>query len=101
MKCYRGAEVVSGVTVDNLPSAACQTQLAFLTAVFLLWHGSKVEENKVKRGSKWILCDVTQDATPLTLGQEFSGYVQQVDNGIRRIEAALPWLYELAAGQYC
>jgi fumarate hydratase class II len=48
--------------------------------------------------SKLISCDVTQDATPLTLGQEFSGYVQQVNNGIRRIEAALPWLYELAAG---
>jgi len=39
-----------------------------------------------------------QDATPLTLGQEFSGYSQQVMNGIRRVESSLPWLYELAAG---
>lgn len=40
----------------------------------------------------------TQDATPLTLGQEFSGYVKQVENGIRRIESCLPALYELAQG---
>jgi len=40
----------------------------------------------------------TQDATPLTLGQEFSGYVQQIDNGIERIEQALPRLFELAQG---
>jgi fumarate hydratase class II len=40
----------------------------------------------------------TQDATPLTLGQEFSGYAQQVRNGIARIEAALPRLLELAQG---
>ncbi len=40
----------------------------------------------------------TQDATPLTLGQEFSGYVQQVENGIRRIEMTLPMLMELAQG---
>ena len=40
----------------------------------------------------------TQDATPLTLGQEFSGYAHQVANGIARIEAALPRIYELAQG---
>src|SRR5688500_8553261 len=40
----------------------------------------------------------TQDATPLTLGQEFSGYARQVRAGIERIEAALPGLYELAQG---
>ena len=39
-----------------------------------------------------------QDATPLTLGQEFSGYAKQVENGIARIEAALPRLHELAQG---
>ena len=38
------------------------------------------------------------DATPLTLGQEFSGYVQQLTNGLERIDAALPRLYELALG---
>ncbi|MPT47760.1 MAG: class II fumarate hydratase [Sphingobium sp.] len=40
----------------------------------------------------------TQDATPLTLGQEFSGYAKQVENGIARIESTLPALMELAQG---
>ncbi len=40
----------------------------------------------------------TQDATPLTLGQEFSGYAQQVENGIARIEQTLPGLMQLAQG---
>jgi fumarate hydratase class II len=40
----------------------------------------------------------TQDATPLTLGQEFSGYARQVEAGIERIELALPGLYQLAQG---
>ena len=40
----------------------------------------------------------TQDATPLTLGQEFSGYVQQIKNGIERIEMTLPALMQLAQG---
>ncbi len=40
----------------------------------------------------------TQDATPLTLGQEFSGYAQQVANGIERIELTMPKLMELAQG---
>jgi fumarate hydratase class II len=39
-----------------------------------------------------------QDATPLTLGQEFSGYVAQLRHGDRHIRAALPHLYELALG---
>src|SRR3954464_9945144 len=40
----------------------------------------------------------TQDATPLTLGQEFSGYTKQVENGIERVEQPLPRLMELAQG---
>lgn len=40
----------------------------------------------------------TQDATPLTLGQEFSGYAAQVGNGIARLRATLPGLCELAQG---
>jgi fumarate hydratase class II len=40
----------------------------------------------------------TQDATPLTLGQEFSGYAAQVENGVRRIELTLPDLMQLAQG---
>nr|WP_321457510.1 class II fumarate hydratase [uncultured Cohaesibacter sp.] len=39
-----------------------------------------------------------QDATPLTLGQEFSGYTAMVENGIRRVSSALPALYALAQG---
>jgi fumarate hydratase class II len=39
-----------------------------------------------------------QDAVPLTLGQEFGGYVAQLDADIARIEMALPGLYELAIG---
>src|SRR5918996_5776389 len=39
-----------------------------------------------------------QDAVPLTLGQEFSGYVAQLDDGLRRLHEALPGLYELAIG---
>ena len=40
----------------------------------------------------------TQDATPLTLGQEFSGYATQVKYGVSRVEATLPRLYQLAQG---
>ncbi len=40
----------------------------------------------------------TQDATPVTLGQEFSGYTQQIDNGIKRIEQTLADLMQLAQG---
>jgi fumarate hydratase class II len=38
------------------------------------------------------------DAVPLTLGQEFSGYVQQLDNDMKRLELVLDGLYELALG---
>ena len=39
-----------------------------------------------------------QDATPLTLGQEFSGYVAQLDHGLARLQDALKYLYELPLG---
>jgi len=39
-----------------------------------------------------------QDATPLTLGQEISGWAAQLDHAIRNVESALPHLYELALG---
>ncbi|WP_078129982.1 class II fumarate hydratase [Leptospira alexanderi] len=39
-----------------------------------------------------------QDATPLTLGQEFSGYVQQLNYNIARVKAVLPAVYRLALG---
>ncbi len=40
----------------------------------------------------------TQDATPLTLGQEFSGYVAQLDYGLRRVKDSTDYLFELAQG---
>src|SRR5678816_4212051 len=42
--------------------------------------------------------DSLQDAVPLTLGQEFSGYVAQLDGGLARIQATLSGLYEIALG---
>lgn len=39
-----------------------------------------------------------QDATPLTLGQEFSGYAAQIEGGIARVESVMPRLYQLAQG---
>ncbi len=39
-----------------------------------------------------------QDATPLTLGQEFSGYAKQIEYGLARVEATMPRLMELAQG---
>jgi len=60
----------------------------------------KVLDQKAKAFSKIIKIGRThlQDATPLTLGQEFSGYAAQIAKGIKRLEASLPDLYELAQG---
>jgi len=57
-------------------------------------------DKKAKEFSKIIKIGRThlQDATPLTLGQEFSGYVTQVAYGIERIKTTLPRLYQLAQG---
>lgn len=54
---------------------------------------SKAFKNIVKTGRTHFM-----DATPLTLGQEFSGYVQQIDNSIRAIKNALEVVRELALG---
>ncbi len=54
---------------------------------------SKEFESIVKIGRTHL-----QDATPLTLGQEFSGYVAQLEQGEKHLHAALPHLYELALG---
>lgn len=61
-------------------------------------HGAL--EGKAKGFDKIIKIGRThlQDATPLTLGQEFSGYAQQVAFGIQRVQATLPRLYPLAQG---
>ena len=54
---------------------------------------SKEFKNIVKVGRTHL-----QDATPLTLGQEFSGYHTQLKNCIKRIESALQEIYSLAQG---
>lgn len=57
----------------------------------------EVKENEFKNIIK-IGRTHLMDAVPLTLGQEFGGYVQMLSNGLDRINAALPRLYELALG---
>jgi fumarate hydratase class II len=58
-----------------------------------LHEKEKKFKNTIKIGRTHLM-----DATPVTLGQEFSGYVQQLINGLERIQAALPRLHELALG---
>ncbi|MFD2173692.1 class II fumarate hydratase [Rhodobacter lacus] len=58
-----------------------------------LWAKSEEFKDIIKIGRTH-----TQDATPLTLGQEFSGYATQVDRGIERVKLALTHIYELAQG---
>lgn len=53
----------------------------------------KAFDNIVKIGRTHL-----QDATPLTLGQEFSGYAKQIEFGIQRVKATLPRLHQLAQG---
>jgi len=87
---------------DTYPTAmhiACAEQVAkeLMPALEHLHAALKVKEaafaNIIKIGRTH-----TQDATPLTLGQEFGGYRQQVANGVRRIKDSLAGLYELAQG---
>jgi len=65
-----------------------------------LAHMAEALENKAKDWKDIIKNGRThlQDATPVTLGQEFSGYAQQMRNGIDRITEALARLYPLAQG---
>jgi fumarate hydratase class II len=57
-------------------------------------HKKSIEFNTVVKIGRTHL----MDATPLTLGQEFSGYVSQLDHGLKAIEHTLPHLSELALG---
>ncbi len=61
-------------------------------------HGALVEKQKAFDHIIKIGRTHTQDATPLTLGQEFSGYAAQVASAIERIELTLPGLLQLAQG---
>src|SRR5688572_14190307 len=78
---------------------AAATEIAYLLDPALA-HLQEALQTKVKEFSGIIKIGRThmQDATPLTLGQEFSGYAAQVKNGIVRMRLALKQLYPLAQG---
>jgi len=61
-------------------------------------HAALVEKSEEFKDIIKIGRTHTQDATPLTLGQEFGGYAHQVAQGIMRVEKILPEIYELAQG---
>jgi fumarate hydratase class II len=87
---------------DTYPTAmhvACAEEIVH-RLLPALRHLHQALETKVKAWADIIKIGRThtQDATPLTLGQEFSGYATQVANGIARIEQTLPKLMELAQG---
>jgi fumarate hydratase, class II len=87
---------------DTYPTAmhvACAEQIQH-DLLPALRHLHKALDAKAKQWAHIIKIGRThtQDATPLTLGQEFSGYAKQVENGIRRIEMTMPMLMELAQG---
>lgn len=87
---------------DTFPTAmhvavACEVKKRLLPSLKLMLdalnHKSEEFSNIIKIGRTHL-----QDAVPLTLGQEFSGFARQVEAGIERVEATLPRLYELAIG---
>ena len=87
---------------DTFPTAmhiACAEQIAtdLLPALEHLHAALKQKSADWKKIIK-IGRTHTQDATPLTLGQEFGGYAKQIENGIARVKSTLPSLMELAQG---
>ena len=93
---------MSQSTNDAFPTAmhiAAADQIAYLLDPALA-HLQGALEVKVKEFASIIKIGRThtQDATPLTLGQEFSGYAAQVKSGIGRMRLALKGLYPLAQG---
>jgi fumarate hydratase class II len=87
---------------DTYPTAmhiACAEQIVHdLLPALKKLHGALVKKQNAFKDIIKIGRTHTQDATPLTLGQEFSGYATQVANGIERIEMTLPKLMQLAQG---
>ncbi|MCU0820219.1 MAG: class II fumarate hydratase [Beijerinckiaceae bacterium] len=87
---------------DTFPTAmhiACAAEVVE-QLIPALKHLHKALDDKAKAWANIIKIGRThtQDATPVTLGQEFSGYAKQIENGIARIEMTLPMLMELAQG---
>jgi fumarate hydratase class II len=87
---------------DTYPTAmhvACAEQIFHdLLPALRKLHLALIEKSQIWSHIIKIGRTHTQDATPLTLGQEFGGYATQIANGIRRIEQTLPSLMELAQG---
>ncbi|XP_050449751.1 fumarate hydratase, mitochondrial-like isoform X1 [Cataglyphis hispanica] len=93
---------MSQSTNDIVPSAmnvalALEIHKSLLPGLICLCRALRKKceewENIIKIGRTHL-----QDAVPLTLGQEFSGYAMQVENGIERVKDTLPRLYELGIG---
>ncbi|QIQ88262.1 class II fumarate hydratase [Erythrobacter sp.] len=87
---------------DTFPTAmhisAASEAIEHLVPALKKLHGALDDKAKAFASIVKIGRTHLQDATPLTLGQEFSGYAKQVENGIARIEGALPRVLELAQG---
>ena len=87
---------------DTYPTAmhiACAEQIVYrLLPALKHLHAALEAKAKSFAGIIKIGRTHTQDATPLTLGQEFGGYAAQVASSIKRVEMTLPGLYELAQG---
>jgi fumarate hydratase class II len=87
---------------DSFPTAmhiACAME--FRNALIpALHHLHKALDRKAHEFAEIVKIGRThlQDATPLTLGQEFSGYAKQIEYGIERVSATLPRVYRLAQG---
>jgi fumarate hydratase class II len=87
---------------DTFPAA--MHMAAYMLTVEVTLSGMQKLRNTLHRKSQEFMSIVKtgrthfMDATPLSLGQEFSGYVQQLDNGMRAIRNALGMVRELALG---
>jgi fumarate hydratase, class II len=87
---------------DTFPTAmhiACAEEVV-VKLIPALEHLHRALDSKAKLWAEIIKIGRThtQDATPVTLGQEFSGYAQQIENGIARLKLTLPMLMQLAQG---
>jgi len=87
---------------DSFPTAlhvsAARAVNARLLPALKTMHGRLAELSNRWKGIVKIGRTHLQDATPLTLGQEFSGYAQQLADNIERVESVLPRVYRLAQG---
>jgi fumarate hydratase class II len=87
---------------DTFPAAMSIAGYTMITSVTL--PGAELLRNTLKKKSEQFMGLVKtgrthlMDATPLTLGQEFSGYVSQIDHGMKAVQNTLPHLSEIALG---